>query len=852
MKKILIISPHFPPSNLVGVHRARFLSMHLAKFGWEPIILTVDEKYYEEKLDHNLEKLLPEGLRIERVRAMRITKPRLIGDIGLRAFGSLYRKAKKLIKDERIDFLYITIPSYYTTLIGRMLNKTTGIPYGIDYQDPWVHDFPGSLRFFSRPWLATRVAKILEPIAVKNTCLITGVTKGYYADVIGRNPYLRNQSLFADLPIGIEPSDFENVEKSGAKAFLFRHNPKKIKLVYAGTLLPKSRLPLKEVLEVIRANRIKFGDIEFHFIGSGSRPDDPEAYNVKPIAEEYGLWNEVVFEYPARIPYLDTLAHLKEANGIFILGSTEVHYSPSKVYQGILSGKPIFAILHSESSAIKVIEDARAGVVLSFDGEEDIEKIGSEFLPEFLKYLDLNRYFDKRNIKLQNLEPYFAESITRNLVEVLDKIIPDRPVIKKILLISPHFPPSNLTAVHRARLFSKYLPEFDWEPIVLTVDEKYYEEELDYNLSALIRPGTRIERTNARRVYKPRIIGDIGLRAFFSLYRRAKKLIEDEHIKFVLIIIPSFYGALWGRLLNKSTGVLYGIDYIDPWVHLFPGGKKVFSRAWFATKISRILEPFAVKRASLISGVAASYYEDVFKRNPGLNERCLAATLPPAAEESDFEKVEELGLKPNLFEKKEDKIQLVYAGAMQPSAYSLLDSVLRSISENKAQFSDVEFHFIGTGKSPDDENSFNIKPHAEKYGLWQKQIFEYPVRIPYLDVLVHLNAADGIFILGSTEPHYTPSKVYQAILSGRPILAILHSESTATTMIRETSAGIVFEFIDENDAKKLAVEFPQVFKNYMQFIHEYDFEKINRNFLSEHSSHHVTGDLVKSLNKIVE
>ena len=107
MNRILIISPHFPPSNLAAVHRSRLFAQHLPDFGWEPIVLMVDERYYEEKLDHNLVKLLPANLRIEKAGAFRVTRPRLIGDIGLRGFLQLYRKAKKIIKEEKIDFLYI-------------------------------------------------------------------------------------------------------------------------------------------------------------------------------------------------------------------------------------------------------------------------------------------------------------------------------------------------------------------------------------------------------------------------------------------------------------------------------------------------------------------------------------------------------------------------------------------------------------------------------------------------------------------------------------------------------------------------------------------------------------------------
>ncbi len=43
--------------------------------------------------------------------------------------------------------------------------------------------------------------------------------------------------------------------------------------------------------------------------------------------------------------------------------------------------------------------------------------------------------------------------------------------IKKIIIISPHFPPSNLTAVHRARFFAQHLPSFGWEPTIVTVHE---------------------------------------------------------------------------------------------------------------------------------------------------------------------------------------------------------------------------------------------------------------------------------------------------------------------------------------------------------------------------------------------
>src|SRR5258706_8046621 len=170
-RRILIISPHFPPSNLAAVHRSRLFAQHLPSFGWEPIILTVDEKYYEEKPDWDLYKLLPAGQRIEKVKAYRVTKPRLIGDIGLRAFYQLRKKALQLVKEEKIDFVYIPVPSFYVSLIGPWLHRKTGVKYGIDYIDPWVHIFPGSEKKFSRHWWSTKLAKWLEPKAIRKASL---------------------------------------------------------------------------------------------------------------------------------------------------------------------------------------------------------------------------------------------------------------------------------------------------------------------------------------------------------------------------------------------------------------------------------------------------------------------------------------------------------------------------------------------------------------------------------------------------------------------------------------------------------------------------------------------------------
>ncbi|AXY77105.1 hypothetical protein D3H65_25375 [Paraflavitalea soli] len=420
MKKILIISPHFPPSNLAAVHRSRLFAQHLPAFGWQPVILTVHEEYYEEALDHNLAKLLPEELSIEKVSAFKVSRPRLIGDIGLRAFFQLYKRAKKIIREQKIDFLYIPIPSFYVALLGRWLHNSTGVRYGIDYIDPWVHNFPGSNKFFSRHWFSTRLSGLLEPIAIRKASLITGVAEGYYKGVQERNLHLAGECLFGAMPYGGEKRDHEKVKELGLHPYLFVQRPGKLQLVYAGAMLPKAYEPLEKILQAIASMPAMFENLEIHFIGTGKTPDDPEGYNIKPLAEKYGLWQKVIFEYPKRIPYLDVLVHLNMSQGVLILGSTEMHYTPSKVFQGILSGKPLLAVLHKDSTALQVIESTGAGICYPIDPDH-LDKLVEGFNKTYASYISWIESFQPASVKMEVFEQYSAFSITNTLAKLLDR-----------------------------------------------------------------------------------------------------------------------------------------------------------------------------------------------------------------------------------------------------------------------------------------------------------------------------------------------------------------------------------------------------------------------------------------------
>ena len=69
MRRVLMVTPHFPPDSSAASHRVRLLAPHLPATGWQPTIVTVDPSAYEGRLDRGLEALVASDLDIVRAPA---------------------------------------------------------------------------------------------------------------------------------------------------------------------------------------------------------------------------------------------------------------------------------------------------------------------------------------------------------------------------------------------------------------------------------------------------------------------------------------------------------------------------------------------------------------------------------------------------------------------------------------------------------------------------------------------------------------------------------------------------------------------------------------------------------------
>jgi len=367
-RRVAIVSGHFAPSNLVGAQRARLWSRYLPEFGWEPIVVTGDPAMYEERPDPDLAHLVAPGLRVIHARTFPTRPVRLVGDVGVRAFWGCYRALAQLAARKEIDFVLVTIPSNFLGPVGRLVHLRHGLPFGIDYQDPWVNAWPGVEKPFTRAWGSYRLARMLEPWSVRDAALITAMAPGYIAGMLERNPDVARKAVISSMPMGAAPEDFDLVRTLHRPPFLFRRDDGRFHMIYAGALLPAGVVVLDAFLAGLKALREAAPDVaarlRVHFVGTGTSPDDPQGYRVKPRAERGGV-ADMVDEHPHRIGYIDTLNHLEHSDAVLVVGSTERHYTPSKVFQAMLSGRPIFGLLHAESTAVGMIRSAHAGEVLT-------------------------------------------------------------------------------------------------------------------------------------------------------------------------------------------------------------------------------------------------------------------------------------------------------------------------------------------------------------------------------------------------------------------------------------------------------------------------------------------------------
>lgn len=373
----LIVSPHFPPSTLAGVHRARHLVKHLPAYGWQPTLICVDPKYHTEKLDPELARLVPPDADIVQTGALPIwlTRPfGIAGDIGLRGYFQLRAALAKEMARQEVDAVLITGSPYYPMLMAGWIRQRWNVPVVLDFQDPWVSHVGAGEPRWSKAGISHCLAVALEPHAVSNAAFITSVSKQQNEEMAERYQWL-DRSRMAGIPIGGDPEDFDSLRSGKVHGQSDTH---RVVFSYVGTALPRSGPLLRALfrgLAFLRAHNPDLtGRLHFRFVGTSNQPNDSTTFRVRPLAESEGV-ADLVIEEPARVPYLDAIRILATTDVVMMIGSDEPHYTASKIYPGLMSGRPFLSIFHRMSSSHEILARAGGGLALTFETPNELDAL---------------------------------------------------------------------------------------------------------------------------------------------------------------------------------------------------------------------------------------------------------------------------------------------------------------------------------------------------------------------------------------------------------------------------------------------------------------------------------------------
>lgn len=394
--------------------------------------------------------------------------------------------------------------------------------------------------------------------------------------------------------------------------------------------------------------------------------------------------------------------------------------------------------------------------------------------------------------------------------------------MKHVVFIGADFAPSSLPPALRMRFFANHLPEFGWQPTILSTHPRHYGWPVDHQNEQLLPADLPVIRTPAlpERLTRKIGIGDIGMRSMLFHWRAFARLQRRRPVDLVCIPVPPYMPMVLGRLIAMRYRIPYVIDYIDPWVTDYYWKLPPAERPpkWpLANALARICEPFALRQVGHISGVSQGTTDSVVARYDWLDQRD-ASEIPYGGEPGDFDYLRAHPRANPVFNKNDGCLHISYVGACIPAMYAtvraLFAAIRRGLEEAPDCFAKLRLHFVGTSYTAGADGERPIEGLAHEAGIGP-YVSEQPAREPYLTALQILLDSHGLVVVGSDEPHYTASKIFPYILAQRPLLAIFHEASSVVSIIRETRAGEVVTF---NTQAQPAAHVPRIMAALQQML----------------------------------
>jgi len=381
--------------------------------------------------------------------------------------------------------------------------------------------------------------------------------------------------------------------------------------------------------------------------------------------------------------------------------------------------------------------------------------------------------------------------------------------MNKVLIVTYYWPPSGGAGVQRWLKFSKYLPEFGWEPIILTVDPEFAAYPVtDFSLKEDLPSSIKVYSTPAINyfgIYKKDIskIPSAGfansidntlkgkllrfIRGNFFLpdprkgwnkyaYKKACELIETEGIKNIITTSPPHSTQLVGLKIKKKYPALNWIaDLRDPWTDIYY--YKQFYPTFFSKLIDLGYEESVLRKADKIITVGASLKNLFSAKVKGIESKTEVITN--GYDKDDFS---------GMIAETPSKFTITYVGTL--SDIYPVDGFLNALYSFKEKGNEFILRFIGT-VSQKQKDLIQSKTGAS--------IVEF---IPYVDhteaIKYMLNTSVLLLIIPDHQSNKSiiTGKLFEYLASGKPIVCLGPADGDAAVIIEITGHGITFSYAD--------------------------------------------------------
>jgi glycosyltransferase involved in cell wall biosynthesis len=384
--------------------------------------------------------------------------------------------------------------------------------------------------------------------------------------------------------------------------------------------------------------------------------------------------------------------------------------------------------------------------------------------------------------------------------------------VRTVLVIAYYFPPAGGPGVQRVLKFVRYLRDFGWEPVVLTVDRGSYPE-LDPSLMSDVPDGVRVFRTPALdplRIYglltgrgggkvpvgslgEARSVGDkiarwiranlfipdarVGWYPF--AVRMGERLISGDRasgigpIDAIVSSGPPHSVHLIARTLSRRTAIPWVADFRDPWVDI--NYAEELPRSVLARWIDQAFESSVLRQASRVTTVSPSWARLLSDKPAGGQP---VEVIHNGFDEEDFPPGD-AALDPGRF-------FLSHIGSLYASRNPVALWEALSKLDSAGKIPALMFRVAGS-IDPGIERSLDewgLRKMAQVEGYISHEEAVRMMRSSHLQLLSieHFPAERGMIT----------GKLYEYLAAGRPVLALGPAGGDAAELLRATGGGTLF------------------------------------------------------------